>query len=379
MPDSEPLLWDIFCRVIDNHGDIGVCWRLSCDLAARGQQVRLWVDDASALRWMAPGALHGETSGVRVLPWTQPIAPALLAALPASDVWVEAFGCEIAPEFIASRACSSSARGSFDLKIPPAWINLEYLSAEPWVERMHALPSPVLHGPAAGRTKWFFYPGFAPRTGGLLREQDLCARQQAFDGAAWLQAQGIDADGERLASLFCYEPPALGALLRQLGARETPTRLLVTAGRAAHAVTRCIEDEKFLPRLPDKREKLSISYLPPLTQRGYDELLWTCELNFVRGEDSLVRALWAGAPLVWHIYPQPEDDAHHAKLEAFLQWLDAPASLRRFHRVWNGIELGPLPPLELTEWGAAVQAARQRLLSQPELSTQLLSFVAQKR
>ena len=374
-----PLLWDIFCRVIDNHGDLGVCWRLSCDLAARGQQVRLWVDDASALQWMAPGALQGEVPGVRVLPWTQPIDPALLASLPASNVWVEAFGCEIAPEFIAACACPSSAGGRFDSTSMPTWINLEYLSAEPWVERMHALPSPVQHGPAAGRTKWFFYPGFTPHTGGLLREQDLAARQQAFDGAAWLQAQGIDARGERIASLFCYEPPALGALLRQLDTATTPTHVLVTAGRAARAVARCLEDENDLQRLSGQREQLSLSYLPHLTQRAYDRLLWACDLNFVRGEDSLVRALWAGAPLVWHIYPQPEDDAHHAKLGAFLDWLQAPASLRRFHHVWNGIEAGPLPEIDLPGWRACVQAARQRLLAQPDLGTQLIGFVAQKR
>ena len=374
-----PLLWDIFCRVIDNHGDLGVCWRLSCDLAARGQQVRLWVDDASALQWMAPGALQGEVPGVRVLPWTQPIDPALLASLPASNVWVEAFGCEIAPEFIAACACPSSAGGRFDSTSMPTWINLEYLSAEPWVERMHALPSPVQHGPAAGRTKWFFYPGFTPHTGGLLREQDLAARQQAFDGAAWLQAQGIDARGERIASLFCYEPPPLGALLRQLDTATTPTHLLVTAGRAARAVARCLEDENDLQRLSGQREQLSLSYLPHLTQRAYDELLWACDVNFVRGEDSLVRALWAGAPLVWHIYPQPEDDAHHAKLGAFLDWLQAPASLRRFHHVWNGIETGPLPEIDLPGWRACVQAARQRVLEQPDLGTQLIGFVAQKR
>ena len=374
-----PLLWDIFCRVIDNHGDLGVCWRLSRDLAARGQQVRLWVDDASALQWMASGALQGEVPGVRVLPWTQPIDPALLASLPASNVWVEAFGCEIAPEFIAACACPSSAGGRFDSTSMPTWINLEYLSAEPWVERMHALPSPVQHGPAAGRTKWFFYPGFTRHAGGLLREQDLAARQQAFDGAAWLQAQGIDARGERIASLFCYEPPPLGALLRQLDTATTPTHLLVTAGRAARAVARCLEDENDLQRLSGQREQLSLSYLPHLTQRAYDELLWACDVNFVRGEDSLVRALWAGAPLVWHIYPQPEDDAHHAKLGAFLDWLQAPASLRRFHHVWNGIEAGPLPEIDLPGWRACVQAARQRLLEQPELGTQLIGFVAQKR
>lgn len=261
----------------------------------------------------------------------------------------------------------------------PTWINLEYLSAEPWVERMHALPSPVQHGPAAGRTKWFFYPGFTPHTGGLLREQDLAARRQAFDGAAWLQAQGIDARGERIASLFCYEPPPLGALLRQLDTATTPTRLLVTAGRAARAVARCLEDENDLQRLSGQREQLSLSYLPHLTQRAYDELLWACDVNFVRGEDSLVRALWAGAPLVWHIYPQPEDDAHHAKLGAFLDWLQAPASLRRFHHVWNGIEAGPLPEIDPPGWRACVQAARQRLLEQPDLGTQLIGFVAQKR
>ena len=261
----------------------------------------------------------------------------------------------------------------------PTWINLEYLNAEPWVDRMHALPSPVQHGPAAGRTKWFFYPGYTPHTGGLLREQDLAARQQAFDGAAWLQAQGIDARGERITSLFCYEPPPLGALLRQLDTATTPTRLLVTAGRAARAVARCLEDENDLQRLSGQREQLSLSYLPHLTQRAYDELLWACDVNFVRGEDSLVRALWAGAPLVWHIYPQPEDDAHHAKLGAFLDWLQAPASLRRFHHVWNGIEAGPLPEIDRPGWRACVQAARQRLLEQPELGTQLIGFVAQKR
>ena len=44
MPDFAPsppnpsMLWDVFCRVIDNHGDLGVCWRLACHLAARGQR-----------------------------------------------------------------------------------------------------------------------------------------------------------------------------------------------------------------------------------------------------------------------------------------------------------------------------------------------------
>jgi uncharacterized repeat protein (TIGR03837 family) len=376
--DQPSLTWDIFCQVIDNHGDLGVCWRLSRQLASRGHAVRLWVDDASALAWMAPGATQGAVPRLQVLPWTQPIAPAQLTALPPADVWVEAFGCTIAPEFVAARAYPESAGGQNRLK-PPVWINLEYLSAEPYVERMHALPSPVLQGPAAGWTKWFFYPGFTPATGGLLREADLPARQAAFDRAAWLRAQGIDWRGERLVSLFCYEPPALGALLQQWADGDQPTRLIVTAGRPAAAVRHALERDNNLQRLMDGRMMLSISYLPHVPQPEYDALLWTCDLNFVRGEDSLVRALWAGAPFVWHIYPQPEDDAHHAKLDAFLHWLQAPASLRQFHRAWNGVTAEPLPAPECDAWQACAHAARTRLLAQADLATQLVGFAVQRR
>ena len=374
--------------MIDNHGDLGVCWRLARELAARGQRVRLWVDDASALQWMALGALGGDVPGVQVLPWASAQDAQAVAALTAgapAKVWIEAFGCEIPPEFIASGASLASNGSHFDHQ-PPVWLNLEYLSAEPYVERMHALPSPVLRGPAAGWTKWFFYPGFTPRTGGLLREADLPARLAAFDRASWLRAQGIDWRGEQVMSLFCYEPATLPALLRQLATADAPTRLLVTAGRASAAVQHTIAHEIGLQRLLHERQQLSISYLPHLPQTGYDELLWACDWNFVRGEDSLVRALWAGRPFVWQIYPQPEDDAHHAKLHAFLDWLQAPPSLRRFHDAWNDVHPAghAAPPLLLPDaadgaaWQEAVQAARARLLAQPSLAEQLIGFVQEK-
>lgn len=187
----------------------------------------------------------------------------------------------------------------------------------------------MFRGPGAGLTKWFFYPGFTSGTGGLLREPDLAARQAAFDRGAWLQAQRIDwRPGERLVSLFCYEPPALEAVLAGMACGSEPTHLLVTPGRAAAAV-------RALPALAAGAGRLRVSELPWLAQPDYDHLLWSCELNFVRGEDSLVRALWAGAPLVWHIYPQ-DDDAHHAKLAAWLDWMQAPPSLRALHLAWNG-------------------------------------------
>lgn len=363
--------WDIFCKVIDNHGDIGVCWRLSADLAERGQQVRLWVDDASALEWMAP---EGH-AGVTVLPWIEPLGLNLLRLDSAPcEALVEAFGCEIAPEFIAACADQQRAGG-----LKPIWINLEYLSAEPYVERCHALPSPVQHGPAAGWTKWFFYPGFTPATGGLLRESDLLQRQADFDRAAWLAAQHITWAGEKLVALFCYEPPALASLLRQFaqsGLRGEPVRLLVAAGRAASAVRAVMNDQISLQPMMDGRRLLSISYLTLLSQLDFDHLLWACELNFVRGEDSVVRALWAGKPFVWQIYPQ-HDQAHQAKLQAFLGMLAAPPTLRVFHEAWNGLQQD-LPAIDSPAWSESVHAARQRLLGQPDLASQLLEFVAKK-
>jgi uncharacterized repeat protein (TIGR03837 family) len=186
---------------------------------------------------------------------------------------------------------------------------------------------------------------------------------------------GIEARGERLVSLFCYEPPALGQLLALLKADAQPTRLLVTSGRAQAAVQHCLAQEASHKSQPDSNGLLSISYLPRLTQQDFDHLLWSCDLNFVRGEDSLVRALWAGKPLVWQIYPQ-HDKAHHVKLAAFLDWLGAPASLHGFHAIWNSTAPGPLPALALGEWQQTVTQARQRLLQQDDLVSRLLRFIS---
>ena len=387
------LQWDIFCKVIDNFGDVGICWRLAADLGGRGHRVRLWLDDAKALAWMAPKGCEG----VQVLPWNPTLDPLDLDQLndAPSDVLIEAFGCEIAPEFIACCVRIYEVEGK-----KPTWINLEYLSAETFAERNHGLPSPVQTGPAAGWVKWFFYPGFTAQTGGLLREHDLAQRQAAFCRKAWLGSQGIEWRGETLLSLFCYEPPALAQLLRELadsGHDGQPVRLLVAAGRAQLAVDDALavinsenKNEKVLWRFNNGRCKLSISYLSLLTQTDFDHLLWACDINFVRGEDSVARAMWAGKPFVWQIYPQ-DDGAHHVKLDAFLHLLEAPPSLQAFHRAWNSslpegsiatyTETGFTVGLaeNLAGWGETALKARSKLLSQGDLTSNLLEFVEKNR
>ena len=387
-PPNPALHWDVFCRVIDNFGDMGVCWRLAVNLAQRGQRVRLWTDDASALGWMAPEG----AAGVQVLPWGDPLN---LTGMTPGDVLVEAFGCDADPEYVAAYAHHISARGQKGL-----WINLEYLSAETYARRCHGLPSPVMSGPGRGLTKHFFYPGFTPDTGGLLREPDLSARQLRFARHRWLAQPGSalpgnsdpfgvthappERSGQRLVSLFCYEPAGLPALLDALARDTRPTLLLVTPGRATAAVRQIVTSKISLQPNWNQRKQLLFLYLKTRTQAQFDELLWACDLNFVRGEDSLVRALWAGQALVWQPYHQ-DDGAHAAKLDAWLHWLQAPPALRQLHHVWCGLSDASgaaqstfmdcaLQPDTLAQWRQTVQQARQTLLTQNDLASALIEF-----
>lgn len=374
---TSPLRWHVYCNVIDNFGDVGVAWRLCCNLADRGQQVRLCIDDASALAWMAPKG-H---AGVEVLTgWAMPG----FKFTTDFDVIIECFGCNINSLIVAN---NWHAKKTNFLK--SLWINIEYLSAENYAQRNHTLMSPVAVVNSADLPKYFFYPGFVQGTGGLLRESDLAQRQAAFDRRAWLRELSarcetpsqFDVDAghpERLVSLFCYEPAALPALLEQFGQGPVHTRLLVTNGRASLATRLALQQITGRGANQHGHGQLSISYLPALTQTQYDDLLWACDLNFVRGEDSLVRALWAGKPFVWHIYPQ-DGGTHHAKLAAFLQWLGADAGWAAFHQTWNGIGPPVLPVIDLATWREIAINASKRLMQQPDLCSQLLDFVAEKR
>jgi uncharacterized repeat protein (TIGR03837 family) len=257
---------------------------------------------------------------------------------------------------------------------PPAWINLEYLSAETYVERSHGLPSPVNVAPGRVLEKRFFFPGFTDRTGGLLREPGLLAARQAFDRAGWLREQGIATQpGERMVSLFCYDNPALPGLLDALG--TAPTLLLAAPGAPAVQVGALLGATL-------RRGALRAHLLPWLTQPGYDRLLWSCDMNFVRGEDSFVRAQWAGRPFVWQIYPQ-QGGAHGAKLHAFLDRLldDAAiaAPLRTFWLGWNGLQPLPATLPSHEPWRALCESWRDKLLAQPDLTTRLLGFARKTR
>lgn len=355
--------WSIFCAVIDNFGDMGVCWRLARQLAhEHGRSVTLWIDDLDAFaqflrkaEWAAENVQ--QEFGVCVRHWCSPWRESTQtnAAIANFAVVIEAFACELPAPVIAAMARQARS---------PLWINLEYLSAESWVagchglQSMHSVPVEDAHQASGAPaivtlSKTFFFPGFEQGTGGLLREKDLLGRHASWqrdERAARLQfLAAVDlpracGDIALWISVFTYESLAFASWLTALGDEEQPSLCLVPAGRALNSITAFLNrDEPLAVGELVQFGALTIAVLPFLSQDDYDCLLSLCDLNLVRGEDSFVRAQWAGKPLIWHIYPQ-QDHVHMEKLDAFLRLYcestgeDNPAdtgALRRFCRVWN--------------------------------------------
>ncbi|MBI5435796.1 MAG: elongation factor P maturation arginine rhamnosyltransferase EarP [Nitrosomonadales bacterium] len=326
---------DIFCNVIDNYGDIGVCWRLARQLANEyGVAVRLWVDDLGSLAKLCPEAdaeLESQLCrGVEVRHWA-----ALFPEVEPAHLVIEAFACELPERYVAAMAAQ---------KHKPVWINLEYLSAENWVEGCHKLPSPH---PSLPLVKYFFFPGFTPQTGGLLLERDLFVRRDAFQNDASQQAfwQSIGmptpAPETLKVSLFGYENTALQSLFDVWASGNQPVLCLVPEGRILPQVGKYFGDAAPCAGKDYSSGNLRVHVLPFVEQERYDELLWACDINFVRGEDSCVRAQWAGQPFVWHIYPQ-HDNVHMQKLRAFMELYcaglppDAAHALHGLWEAWNG-------------------------------------------
>ena len=346
---------DIFCNVVDNYGDIGVSWRLARQLAnEHGLAVRLWVDDLASFHRLCPEAdvaLERQfCRGVEVRRW-----PAAFPAVEPADLVIEAFACKLPSGYMAAMAARERK---------PVWLNLEYLSAEDWVEGCHKLPSPH---PSLPLTKYFFFPGFTERTGGLLLERDLLARRDAFqsDSAArqgYWRSLGVQerAAGELRVSLFGYENEAMEGLLQGWEHGAQPVTCLLPEGRSLPQVAAFFGHSAGKAGDVWQRGRLRVHVLPFVEQERYDELLWACDVNFVRGEDSCVRAQWAAKPFIWQIYPQ-HDGVHLAKLEALrVRYVagfppETAKAVRDLWEAWNG--------------GQEVAEAWQRFLVQIEVLT----------
>jgi len=374
--------WDIFCAVVDNYGDIGVCWRLARQLVAEHDlKVRLWTDDLISFQKINPEIdplLPVQVSrGVEIKQW----AESNMAVEPA-DVVIEAFACELPAAYVAAMAKNGRRH---------AWVNLEYLSAEEWVDSHHGLPSPH---PRLPLIKHFFFPGFSKNTGGLLVEKNRLEQRAIFQAdiklrTAFWQKLGIPAPekNEIRASLFCYGNNSALSLFTGWAKGATPVTCLIPEGVATTQISAFFGAPHPEEGNLFKKGSLIVRVLPFLEQDNYDKLLWACDFNFVRGEDSFVRAQWAARPMAWQIYPQ-ESGAHWPKLKAFLSryCFDLPQStaavLTTFFEAWNRGEAGVPDWESLWRHRATlekhVQEWANRLIKKVDLTTNLVNFCNNK-
>ena len=353
--------YDIFCKIVDNFGDIGVCWRLAKQLANEHDLfIRLFIDDFAVAQKIIPSLKTTKTTqlieNIEISPWpsesTQP-----------AKVVIETFACGL-PEIYLQRAANQKS----------LWFNLDYLSAEDWVDDFHAKPSPH---PTLPIVKHFFFPGFTAKTGGLLREKNLTAERNAFQTSrqqqmAFWQSLGISPLNDALKiSLFCYAQADLTGLINALNAHKKSVQLLVPANGL-------IDD--IINNLP-LADHITFCRLPFLPQNDYDKLLWACDLNFVRGEDSWIRAIWAAKPFIWQPYIQTEN-THLQKLEAFInlhyQSYEQKDMLWKAHQYWAGGQAFESVfknyLLALPKTAIFCQQQSAQLAQQIDLATQLVNF-----
>lgn len=355
---------DLFCRVIDNYGDIGVCWRLARQLVAEhGCEVRLIVDDLGAFRGIAPeidrGVARQSLLGVAVVAWSA--ADSLIPR----DVVIEAFACDPPASYVEAMAVRSPK---------PVWINLEYLSAEAWVDEIHGMPSEHQRLPL---TKYFFCPGFTEASGGLIRES------QSLAGATYRDpSDPVRRSGRDKSLLQGHVAPLNGLRIFAFAYPHAPVRALAQAFASAGVVT------TVTLAAPINQSTANWQTVPPVPQTEFDALLAQFDFLIVRGEDSFVRAQWAAKPFLWHIYPT-DDGAHLIKLDAWLNrycvGLDANlsaayrAACHAFNAATSDAAQSAAYELLARSIGALTAHAsrwRDTLMQQSDLATRLLKFVA---
>lgn len=382
LPRSKTTL-ALFCKVVDNFGDIGICWRLARQLEEEHHiAVTLWVDDLVSFKRICPelnlDCKQQQLNTICVRHWSSQDEQFQINEI--ADIVIEFFGCDIPPDYIATMA---------KYEQPPVWINLEGLSAEEWVEGCHTLPS---SHPQYPLTKYFFFPGFTPKTGGLLREKPISQQQQDFlesqqTRTNFLQTLGVPPteSGNFTVSMFCYPHAPVQELFNIWEHGHEPITCLVPVGVANSTVERFLAQEA-KPGASRQRGNLVVRLIPFVPQQDYDKLLWSCDLNFVRGEDSFVRAQWALQPFIWHIYPQDEN-LHHKKLRAFLQKHEASTeSSKAMSLRWNAAienenwsELWSAFRQELPEIRNRSAAWQRQMQENGDMTANLMNFVNSKR
>ena len=279
---------DIFCQVIDNYGDVGVAYRLAREFKRvyPNKKLRFVINQIEELN------LIRKSENIEVILYKD-----ISKIENSADLIIESFGCEIPKKYMDKA-----------LKNSKLIINLEYFSAEKWVDDFH-LQESFLGG---NLKKYFFIPGLSEKSGGILLDNEFLERKKKVEANKeyYLEKFGIKEKYDLMGSIFSYEKN-FDSLIEELKKLGKKIILLILSEKTQKNFIKYFDNG-------NNYDKIKFVKLPFFTYDKYEELLALCDFNLVRGEDSFVRALLLGKPFLWHIYPQDEN-THIKKLESFLE------------------------------------------------------------
>ena len=279
---------DIFCQVIDNYGDVGVAYRLAREFKRvyPNKKLRFVINQIEELN------LIRKSEDIEIILYKD-----ISKIENSADLIIESFGCEIPKEYMDKA-----------LKNAELIINLEYFSAEKWVDDFH-LQESFLGG---NLKKYFFIPGLSEKSGGILLDNEFLERKKKVEANKeyYLEKFGIKEKYDLIGSVFSYEKN-FDSLIEELKKLGKKIILLILSEKTQKNFIKYFDNG-------NNYDKIKFVKLPFFSYDKYEELLALCDFNLVRGEDSFVRALLLGKPFLWHIYPQDEN-THIKKLESFLE------------------------------------------------------------
>ena len=279
---------DIFCQVIDNYGDVGVAYRLAREFKRvyPNKKLRFVINKTEELN------LIRKSEDIEIILYKD-----ISKIENSADLIIESFGCEIPKKYMDKA-----------LKNSKLIINLEYFSAEKWVDDFH-LQESFLGG---NLKKYFFIPGLSEKSGGILLDNEFLERKKKVEANKeyYLEKFEIKEKYDLIGSVFSYEKN-FDSLIEELKKLDKKIILLILSEKTQKNFIKYFDNG-------NNYDKIKFVKLPFFTYDKYEELLALCDFNLVRGEDSFVRALLLGKPFLWHIYPQDEN-THIKKLESFLE------------------------------------------------------------
>ncbi len=308
---------DIFCRVIDNFGDIGVVYRFAREFLYSNPtiKIRVFLDDFNTFT-----SLNDTVDPSKCIQTIDSITYLKMNSLDhgffenneTAEVIIEAFGCEI-PDVYMEKAYYQSK----------LLLNLEYISAEDWVEEYHLQESLL---PKGNLKKYFFMPGFTNATGGVIASSSThtLIENNRFSSLSFINNTlasckiMIKPDAESMIGTIFTYLRNFRNLFDSISSIRKHFFLLIFGQKSKEGIEHTLRDLGCSCEESNviQYRNIHLIFLPFLAQRSYDLLLYHTDFNIVRGEDSLVRAILAGKPMIWNAYLQ-DNKYQKVKVEAF--------------------------------------------------------------